>query len=77
MSEIEIKLPSTHQIGDYIEIFTCLCGGEDCEGGYIEGIVVAVRFTASKVFYDILDNNAKVIENIDSILVIDDKNEIE
>ncbi len=75
-----IKLPSKYQIYDDIEV---LIPGEELmvntdqhipNDALISGIVVAVRFTRGKVFYDILnDMSADVFRDIDSNFVIDPK----
>lgn len=59
-----MKLPSKFQIGD--EVYY--------EGQDLRGVIVAIRFTKSKVFYDVLDEyDSSIRRQIDSAFVTEPK----
>lgn len=72
-----IKLPSKYQVGDEITLYI---PGEqlrikdelsDPEDVVMEGIVIGVHFTRSRILYDILDNYNEVFKDMDSTLCIE------
>lgn len=70
-----MKLPSKHQIDEEVTFTPMYLHqmnfGIDAEE--ISGRIVAIRFTAAKVFYDILsDYYGKIFDGVESTKVLDE-----
>lgn len=65
--EVETKLPSQHQIFDKVKLIMSYNNSED----YRTGIIYAVKFTESKVFYDIsiLNSGGLLVKDVESEFV--------
>jgi hypothetical protein len=73
-----MELPSKYQIGAEVAVLVnpeATDIATEFTSEVVFGVVIAVKFTKSKVFYTILDDyDASVITDKDSALVVDRKN---
>lgn len=72
LAEGRTSMESAHDIGDEVSFFPMArhCKRMSIERESMTGRIVAVRHTAAKVFYDIVDDyHGIVFDNVDSAMI--------